>query len=60
MSVVEAIEELRAIAQQNDAERKAVDAAKQLRDVEEVERKLKKIGVTLKPKFDISLRARIG
>ena len=34
--------------------------SKQLKDLEEVEAALKEIGVTLEPKFDISLAARIG
>jgi hypothetical protein len=34
--------------------------SKQLKDLEEVVATLKEIGVTLEPKFDISLAARIG
>jgi hypothetical protein len=56
MSVVEEIEKLGAapVLSQEGEE------SSQLRDLEEVEAALREIGVSLEPRFDISLAARIG
>jgi hypothetical protein len=56
MSVVEEIEKLGAVpALSQDGEE-----SDQLKDLEEVEATLREIGVSLEPRFDISLAARIG
>jgi hypothetical protein len=59
MSVVDEIERLTATKPQ-DLERNEEHELDQLRELEEVETALKAIGVTLEPRFDISLTARIG
>jgi len=59
MSVVDEIERLTATKLQ-DLERNEEHELDQLRELEEVETVLKAIGVTLEPRFDISLTARIG
>jgi hypothetical protein len=60
MSIVDEIKKLTAAPQEHDSDeaRKLDDS--QIRSLEEVEETLKEIGVTLEPKFDISLGARIG
>jgi hypothetical protein len=59
MSVVDEIERLTATIPQ-DLERNEEHELDQLRELAEVETALKAIGVTLEPRFDISLTARIG
>ena len=59
MSVVDQIERLTAPKRQ-DTDREEENEVGQLKDLEEVETALKAIGVTLEPRFDISLTARIG
>jgi hypothetical protein len=46
--------------ERQDLERNEEHELDQLRELEEVETALKAIGVTLEPRFDISLTARIG
>jgi hypothetical protein len=57
MSVVEQIAEIGSSVPELLAE---VEVSGQLRDLEEVEAVLKAIGVSLEPRFDVSLAARIG
>jgi len=57
MSLVEQLARL--TAQRGACEQKP-EEVNQLEDLEEVEATLKEIGVTLEPRFDISLGARIG
>lgn len=59
MSIVDRLERVTAPKQETDVSASSAESS-QLRDLEEVEAILKEIGVTLEPKFDISLAARIG
>jgi hypothetical protein len=59
MSLVDQLKQL-AMPQEQGASGISEQDRKQLKDLEEVEATLKEIGVTLEPKFDISLAARIG
>jgi hypothetical protein len=59
MNVVDEIERLTATKLQDRRENEE-NELDQLRQLEEVEIALKAIGVTLDPRFDISLTARIG
>ena len=59
VSVVDQIRRLTAIDEQ-EVNRIVECETSQLEDLEEVETALKSIGVTLKPRFDVSLAARIG
>jgi hypothetical protein len=59
MSVVDQIRRLTAAGEQ-EVDRMAESEPTQLEALEEVETALKSIGVTLKPRFDVSLAARIG
>ena len=59
MSLVREIMELTTRAEQ-DVDRNVASEPDQLEQLEEVERALKSIGVSLKPRFDVSLAARIG
>jgi hypothetical protein len=59
MSVVDEIKRLTAPKLQ-DTDRNEENELDQLKDLEEVETALKAIGVTLEPRFNISLTARIG
>ena len=59
MSVVDQIKRLAAVGEP-DMDRIAESEPSQLEELEEVETVLKSIGVTLKPRFDVSLAARIG
>ena len=59
MSVVDQIKRLAAVGE-TDVNRIAESEPSQLEELEEVETVLKSIGVTLKPRFDVSLAARIG
>jgi hypothetical protein len=45
---------------EQDVNRNVASEPDQLEQQEEVERALKSIGVSLKPRFDVSLAARIG
>ena len=59
MSVVDQIRRVTGIGEQ-EVNRIVECETSQLEDLEEVETALKSIGVTLKPRFDVSLAARIG
>jgi hypothetical protein len=56
MSLVHEILELTAAGEQ-DVDR---NIASELKQLEEVERALRSVGVTLKPRFNVSLAARVG
>ena len=58
MSIIERLEQ--AIAPRPEADISKSAESRQLKDLEEVEATLREIGVTLEPRFDISLAARIG
>jgi hypothetical protein len=59
MSLAREIMELAAGAE-HDVDRNIAGELNQLEQLEEVERMLKSIGVTLEPTFNVSLAARIG
>jgi hypothetical protein len=59
MSVVDEIMRITAMGGQ-DANHEVASEPNQLEELEEVETMLDAIGVTLEPRFDISLAARIG
>jgi hypothetical protein len=59
MNVVDEITQLTATKLQ-DMDHSGENELDQLRELEEVETVLRAIGVTLEPRFDISLTARIG
>jgi hypothetical protein len=59
MSLVDQVKQL-AKPQEQGGRGISEQESKQLKDLEEAEAALKEIGVTLEPKFDISLAARIG
>ena len=59
MNVVDEIKRLTATKLQG-TDQNGDNELDQLRDLEEVETTLRAIGVTLEPRFDISLTARIG
>jgi hypothetical protein len=54
------VEQLTRLTAQREACEQKTEEVNQLKDLEEVEATLKEIGVTLEPRFDISLTARIG
>jgi hypothetical protein len=54
------VEQLARLTAQRGAYEQKTEVVNQLKDLEEVEATLKEIGVTLEPRFDISLTARIG
>ena len=59
MSVVEQVERI-ATGQSDAVANASNDKGQQIKDLEEVEAALREVGVTLEPRFDISLTARIG
>ena len=59
MSLADQLKQL-AKPQEEGGRSVAEEEFKQLKDLEEVEEALREIGITLEPKFDISLAARIG
>ena len=59
MSLVRAIVEL-TVGHEQHVDRNVASEVNELEQLEEVERALKSIGITLKPRFTVSLAARIG